>query len=103
MRALRTVTLGLLLLAGFAFAYANPAPVAVRIWPGLIWEPPVWALATGALLLGWIPTSLVNRAARWRLSRRIASLEASLAVRSGYGQTEPAPLSVSPHEDAPQS
>lgn len=99
MRAIRTISLALLLIAGLAFAYANPAPVAVRIWPGLVWEPPVWALATGALLLGWIPTSLVNRAARWRLSRRIASLEASLAAQHPLSYADSPALSASPHED----
>jgi len=38
------------------------------------------ALVIGAYLLGMLPTWLVYRATRWRMSRRIATLEAALAA-----------------------
>jgi hypothetical protein len=65
-----------------AFIYGNPDPVAVHIWPGLIWETKSWALVIGSLLIGFVPTSLMLRATRWRLARRIATLEATLAAQA---------------------
>jgi uncharacterized integral membrane protein len=64
------------------FIYGNPDPVAVHIWPGLIWETRSWALVIGALLIGFVPTSLMARATRWRLSRRITALEATLSTQA---------------------
>ncbi len=82
---MRTLTTGcwiVLFVALLAFTYANPETVAVHIWPGLIWETRAPALVIGALLLGFVPTSLAGRAARWRLARRVAALEASLASQA---------------------
>jgi lipopolysaccharide assembly protein A len=82
MRALKT-GLWLLLVAGlFAFTYGNPETIAVHIWPGLIWETRAPALVIGALLVGFVPCWLIHRATRWRLSRRIATLEATLAAQA---------------------
>jgi hypothetical protein len=65
-----------------AFIYGNPDPVAVHIWPGLIWETRAWALVIGSLLIGFVPVSLMLRATRWRMARRIATLEATLAAQA---------------------
>ncbi|WP_353230083.1 LapA family protein [Novosphingobium sp.] len=82
MRGLKIGWVVLLVVVLFAFTYANPDPIAVHIWPGLIWETKASALVIGALLIGFVPTSLINRATQWRLNRRIAALEATLATQT---------------------
>ncbi len=90
MRTLKTGT-WLVVIAGLlAFTYANPDPIAVHIWPGLIWETKASALVIGALIAGFVPTWLVYRTTRWRLQRRIASLEASLMAQA-QSYNEPPP------------
>lgn len=64
------------------FIYLNPDRVAVHFWPLLVLDTQLWALVIGALLVGFVPTTLVARATRWRLSRRIAALEATLAAQA---------------------
>ncbi|KUR74082.1 LapA family protein [Novosphingobium sp. FSW06-99] len=82
MNALKTVYWIAVATLLLAFIYGNPDPVAVHIWPGLIWETKSWALVVGSLLIGFVPTSLMLRATRWRLTRRIATLEATLAAQA---------------------
>ncbi len=99
MRALKTV-FWLLVLAGlFAFTYGNPDTIAVHIWPGLIWETRAPALVIGALVIGWLPTWLVHRTTRWRLARRIATLEATLAAQAQAASHVLHP--AEPYPDAP--
>jgi hypothetical protein len=89
MRALKTVFWILVVVALFAFTYGNSDPIAVHIWPGLIWETKAPALVIGALLIGFVPTSLMLRATRWSMGRRIATLEATLAAQA-HALTHPA-------------
>ncbi len=79
---LRTIFWVLVISALAAFSAANWVPVEVRIWEGLLLETRLPALVIGAFLLGLIPMWFVYRAARWRLTRRIASLETSLNTRA---------------------
>jgi lipopolysaccharide assembly protein A len=85
MQVVRTVVWVLLAVAMVLFAINNWSPVEVRVWATLVLETKVAALAITAFLLGLLPMWLVHRAVRWRLARRIAILEASLA-----GRAEPA-------------
>lgn len=82
MRVLKTILWLLIAAVLIAFTYANPDAVAVHIWPGLIWETRAPGLVIGALAIGFVPTWLILSASRWRLVRRIATLEATLAVQS---------------------
>jgi hypothetical protein len=88
MRALKTAFWFVVVVGLFAFTYGNTDPIAVRIWPGLIWETRAPALVIGALLIGFVPTSLMLRATRWRMNRRIATLEATLAAQA-FALTHP--------------
>jgi putative membrane protein len=94
MRAVKTVFWIVVAIALIAVAYANPKTADVQIWPGLIWEPPTWALVIGALAIGFFPTWLILSTHRWRLARRITSLEASLAVHSHTINTHADPVVV---------
>ena len=82
MKTVRTIFWLLVLAALAAFAAANWQPVEVRIWQGLMLDTKLPALVIVAFLLGFLPTWAVYRATRWRLVKRIASLEASLAAPS---------------------
>lgn len=90
MKGLRTFLVLLAIVLSVAFAVANWDPVAVRIWPRLIWETKLPALVIGAFLAGLLPMWLIHRATRWRLARRIANLESSLASHLAHSSREPA-------------
>ncbi|EGD59162.1 hypothetical protein Y88_1224 [Novosphingobium nitrogenifigens DSM 19370] len=96
---MKVLITGFWLLAGaalIAFTVANWGPVDIRIWPGLIWETKLPALVIGALLIGFLPTWLVHRTTRWRLSRRITTLESTLAA-----QAQAATAAISSHSPTP--
>lgn len=82
MRALKTGFWVLVVAALLAFAYANDDRVTVHFLGSLAVDTKMWALVIGALLIGFVPSSLMHRTTRWRLSRRIATLEATLAAQA---------------------
>ena len=71
MQVLRTIGWVLLAVVLVVFAVYNGKPVEVQVWPTLIWEPPLAALAIFAFLLGLVPMWLVHRTVKWRLKRRV--------------------------------
>ena len=79
---LRTIFYVIVIAVLAAFSAANWFPVEIRIWEGLLLETRLPALVIAAFLLGLVPTWLLYRATRWRLTRRIASLETSLNTRA---------------------
>ena len=95
MQILRTVLWVLLAVVLVVFALYNGNLVEVQVWPTLIWEPPLAALTIMAFLLGLVPMWLVHRTVRWRLKRRIASLEMSLAP-TAIAPPEPTPSLLKP-------
>lgn len=80
MQIVRTIFWVLLAVFLVLFAVNNWVPVEVRIWEGLLLESKLAALVIAAFLLGLVPAWVLYRATRWRLGRRIATLEASLAA-----------------------
>ncbi|MCH7629424.1 MAG: DUF1049 domain-containing protein [Proteobacteria bacterium] len=82
MKILRTIFWLLVVAALAAFTVANWQPVEVRIWQGLVLDTKLPALVIFAFVLGFAPTWLVYRTTRWRLTKRIATLEANLAAPS---------------------
>lgn len=79
---LRVVFWVVVICALTAFSIANWVPVEVRIWDGLMLETRLPALVIGALVFGFMPMWFMYRATRWRLSRRIKTLETSLYTRA---------------------
>ncbi|KPF92063.1 hypothetical protein IP81_08520 [Novosphingobium sp. AAP83] len=79
---LRTIFWVMVIAALAAFSAANWVPVEVRIWEGLLLETRLPALVIAAFLLGLVPMWMLYRATRWRMARRITSLETSLNTRS---------------------
>ena len=80
MKLLRSIFWLLVVAVLAAFSVANWRPVEVHIWEGLVVDAKLPALVIGAYLLGMLPTWLIYRATRWRMNRRIATLESALAA-----------------------
>ena len=93
MQIVRTILWVLLAVVLVLFAINNWQSVEVRIWNSLILETRLAALVIAAFLLGLVPMWLVHRTVRWRLKRRIASLEMSLGTTT---ITPPAAAPVAP-------
>ena len=81
MQVARTIFWVVLAVVLALFAVNNWVPVEVRIWDGLLLETRLAALVIVAFLLGLVPTWMLYRATRWRMGRRIAALETSLAAQ----------------------
>ena len=81
MQVARTIFWVVLAVVLVLFAVNNWVPVEVRIWDGLLLETRLAALVIVAFLLGLLPTWMLYRATRWRMGRRIAALETSLAAQ----------------------
>ena len=97
MQVIRTIVWVLLLVALLLFSINNWQPVEVKIWEGLVLETRLPALVIVSFLAGLLPMWLLHKGARWRLNRRIASLENS--VRS-VSISAPVPASSSNPLDA---
>lgn len=87
MAMLRTIFWVLVVAVLAAFTAANWQPVEVRIWDGLLLETRLPALVIAAFLLGLVPTWLLYRATRWRMARRITTLETQLNAKSAPSLT----------------
>ncbi len=79
MHIVRTIVWVLLLAALLVFSVANWDPtVTVRIWPELVLDTKIPVIVIIAFLIGIVPMWLYARGVKWRLNRRIQSLERSL-------------------------
>lgn len=88
MKVLRSIFWLVVVAAFAAFAAANWRPVELYVWQGMVLDTKLPALVIGAFLLGLVPMWLLHRTARWRMQRRITSLEASLARTSSLSSTQ---------------
>lgn len=71
------------------FAVNNWSPTSVLIWQDVRIDTKLPVLVIGAFLLGFVPLWIVHRTARWRMTRRIKSLEAA-------ARPAPAPVTKAP-------
>lgn len=76
MQVIRTIVWVVLLIALLLFSFNNWETATVKIWEGLVWETKLPVLVLISFLLGWLPTWLILLAGKWRMNRRISSLEA---------------------------
>jgi hypothetical protein len=80
----RVVVLVLLLFGMLVFSWANwDQRVIVQIWSDLIVETNVPALVILSFMAGFLPLLFLHRTSKWRLSRRVRSLEK--AIRDAVG------------------
>lgn len=102
MQIVRTVIWVLLLVALLLFSVTNWDPtVTVRIWDGIVVDTKIPAIVIVSFLIGFVPMWLYHRASRWRLKRKIASLEnaartAAATPVNAQPQTEPEPTRTEP-------
>jgi len=104
MQIVRTVVWVLILFGLLAFSFFNWEPVAVTLWGNLVLETKVPVLVIFSFLLGLVPMWLLHRGTKWRLDRRIQSLETaarSNALSRHEPTPTPAPSPFSPSEDNP--
>ena len=87
----------LLLVATFIFWWTNEARASLDLGAAVV-EARVSTFVVGAFLLGFLPTWLLLRGSKWRLSRRIKTLEeaakpapAPVAPRSASSTATPTP------------
>jgi putative membrane protein len=94
MQIVRTIVWVALLVLLIAFSFFNWRPVEVQIWDNLVLETKIPALVIVAFLLGLVPMWLIHRASKWRLQRRIVTLEN--AARAQAVAAAPAPPVAEP-------
>ncbi|MGB3794864.1 MAG: LapA family protein [Alteraurantiacibacter sp.] len=76
MQIVRTVVWVLLLVGLLLFSIANWDPtVTVRIWQGIVVDTKIPAIVIVSFAIGFIPMWLYHRASKWRLQRKVQSLE----------------------------
>ena len=90
MQIIRTIVWVLILVALLIFTITNWTPVSVKIWEGLILETKIPALVIIAFLAGLIPMWLLHRGAKWRLERRIGTLENAMRAATATPAALPA-------------
>lgn len=81
MRFLKTLLWIILTIVMLVFTFNNWTPVTVLLWDSLQLDTKIPILVIGAFLLGFLPLWFYLRAFAWRMRRRIASLESSVAAR----------------------
>lgn len=70
--------------------------VAMRIWPGMVWDTRLPAIVIASFLIGLVPTWMLHRGVKWRLKRRITHLESASRVTPAPGAALPAPSPAEP-------
>jgi len=102
MGIVRTIIWVLLTAVLVVFSMANWIPVTVTIWPGQVLDTKLPVLILVSFLIGFLPTWLALRAARWSLKRRLDHSERQLADlramanRPAEPVAVPAPAAVDP-------
>ncbi|GAA0480423.1 hypothetical protein GCM10009096_23040 [Parasphingorhabdus litoris] len=98
MQFIKTLFWVILAIILVVFAVNNWSPTSVLIWEDIRIDTKLPVLVIGAFLLGFLPIWLIHRASKWRLNRRIKTLEAAArpapaptATASAASPTPPAP------------
>ncbi|MEP2736159.1 MAG: DUF1049 domain-containing protein [Erythrobacter sp.] len=91
MQIVRTLVWLVILLGVLAFSFANwDERATVHIWQNLVWDTRLPAVVIVSFLLGMLPVWMLHRGTKWRLSRRISTLE-NAARSSALSRHNPAP------------
>lgn len=76
MQIIRTMIWVVVLVALALFSFANwDERTMVHIWSSLVWDTRLPAVVIVSFLLGMLPTWMLLRGTKWRLERRISTLE----------------------------
>ncbi|WP_133365093.1 LapA family protein [Qipengyuania sediminis] len=83
MHFVRTILWLVLLIALVVLTMLNWETVlAMRIWPGFVWDTRLPAIVVVSFLLGLVPMWLFHRGSKWRLERRISHLESAARAQA---------------------
>lgn len=108
MQFIKTLFWVLLAVLLVAFSYNNWISVTVFIWEGTLLDTKLPVLVIGSFLLGFLPIWLLYRTSRWRMKRRIDSLESrtklvvpeTAATKTDSNGKKPAPPSETKTDDS---
>ncbi|WP_077147721.1 DUF1049 domain-containing protein [Sphingopyxis sp. KK2] len=103
MGIVRTIIWVLLTALLVVFSTVNWVVVPVQVWPNLIVETKLPAIVLISFLIGFLPTWLAWRAARWSLKRRLDHSERQLTDLRAMANrpAEPIAAPVVPVEPVP--
>ena len=101
MQIVRTAVWVVVIIALLLFALNNWVPVQVKIWEELVLETRLSALVIVTFLLGMLPTWLISKIGRWRLTRRIGALENSVRASATPPVSPPIATSTQLEAEAP--
>jgi lipopolysaccharide assembly protein A len=79
MRFLKTLLWVLIAVAIALFAARNWTPVTVNLWGTQVMDTKLPVVIIAAFLLGLLPTFLLHKTTRWRLTRKLDSAERALS------------------------
>jgi uncharacterized integral membrane protein len=97
MQFIRTAIAVIAAIVLLIFSVNNWTPVQVRIWDALVFDTKLPALVVVSFLAGLVPMWLIAKAGRWRLKRRIQTLEnAVLAASLAVNHPDPTPAAEAP-------
>lgn len=96
MQFIRTVIAVLAAVVLLIFSINNWTPIQVRIWDTLVFDTKLPALVVVAFLAGLVPMWLISKAGRWRLKRRIQTLENAVLAASQVAAPPAAAHPVTP-------
>lgn len=80
------------------FAANNWSPTSVLVWQDIRVDTKLPVLVIGAFLLGFLPMWILHRTMKWRMSRRIKTLEAAVRPVSA---PSPTPTAMQTPDGAP--
>jgi lipopolysaccharide assembly protein A len=79
MQFLKTLFWVTLAVIAAVFSLNNWAPITINLWNGLQLDTRLPLLMVCSFLLGLVPMLLLHRTTRWRLRRKLETMERSLA------------------------
>jgi putative membrane protein len=91
MQFLKTAFWVILAVAIALFCKANNRPMEVKIWGDIVWETRIWFPILLAFVAGVLPFWLVGRATKWRLKRKLDSMEKALVAATAVNMPPPSP------------
>ncbi len=83
MQFLKTIFWVILAVVAVVFSLGNWTPVTLELWGDVQVDSKLPVLMVGAFLVGLVPMLIIHRATRWRLRKRLESMERALNEARG--------------------
>lgn len=100
MQFLRTIFWVILAVTAVIFSVSNWTAVTINLWGEVQVDSKLPVLLFGAFLLGLVPTLILHRATRWRLKRKLDTIERALADARELAATPAAQPAAEPETPA---